>query len=92
MRTWITREANIEGPVPENIIFKNCTIKSDDESAIVINSGNDKNSTAIGYHVNNISFEDCKLDSNTSFDIATNDVGYVTFTGCTDLEGNPINQ
>ena len=91
MRTWITREADIEGPVPENITFRNCTIKSDDESAIVIDSGNNKNSTATGYHVNNISFENCKFDNNTNFDIATNDIGYVAFSGCTDLNGNPIN-
>lgn len=92
MRTWITREAAIEGPVPENILFKNCTIKSDDESAIIIDSGNNKNNTATGYHVNNISFENCKFDSNANFAISDIDAGYVTFTDCTDLDGNPINQ
>ena len=83
MRTWITRESDVEGPVPQNITFKNCVIESDDEATIEISSGNDINSTSTGYHVNNIRFENCTLNTE-QLKIDANDANYVKLVDCTD--------
>lgn len=85
-RMWIDTYSNIEGPVPKNITFKNCTITSGLGASIIIGVNSPK---ADGYHVENIVFENCKLDSET-LEIYDNDKQYVSLIGCTENDGTPI--
>lgn len=84
-RTWIEFE-DLEGPIPKDILFKNCTIKSGRGATIIIgaNSGIPE-----GYHAENIKFENCKMDSAT-LDIYESDLPYVKLIGCTEHDGTAI--
>jgi len=89
MRTWIDLHMGttngidcvIEAPVPAHIHYKNCTIESGSGATIIIDS---YNSNAGGYHINDVLFENCKLDSST-LSIGENDKPYVKLSGCTEL-------
>ncbi len=88
MRTWIDLYGATEGPVPENITYRNCTINSGSGASFIIgvNSGNTGQN---GYHVKDILFEDCVLDSK-SLSIYESDEAYVHLKNCTELDGTKI--
>ena len=88
LRTWLDLYGNIEGPIPEDITYKNCTIESGSGATIIIgaDSGNTGN---YGYHVSDIVFEGCKLDS-ASLDIYESDEAYVSIKDCVEFDGTPI--
>jgi len=68
-RFWIGLECGAEGPLPRNLLFRNCDLTGDDGSMTgedgrvwEIRSFNKKEG---GYHVENIIFENCKgIDEN----------------------------
>lgn len=86
MRTWIDVEGTREGPVPRDIKFIACDIAAGKSSSIIINS---YNSSENGYHVSNISFENCILEDNT-LAIGSNDKGYVSLIDCKRHDGTNI--
>ena len=83
MRTWIDIEGKIEGPVPQNISFKNCDIQAGSGSTIIINSYNNTN----GYGVKNITFENCIFEDST-LSIGKNDK--VRIISCKRHDGSSI--
>ena len=87
-RTWIDLYGTIEGPIPENITFKNCTIESGSGATVIIGA-NSGNTGKYGYHVKDIVFEGCKLDSQ-SLSIYESDEAYVKLKNCTENDGTPI--
>ena len=90
MRTWIDLYEDVEGPIPANIKYKNCEIFSKDgDSAAMIIGANSGNVDKYGYHVENICFEDCKLNRN-AFSIYDSDSLYVSFKNCIDFNGTSI--
>ena len=85
MRTWINLYEDVEGPIPENITYKNCVIDSKDgDTGAMILGANSGNVDKYGYHVKNIRFEDCKLKRN-GFSIYDSDSLYVSFKNCVDF-------
>ncbi|WP_080903925.1 glycosyl hydrolase family 28-related protein [Parabacteroides sp. Marseille-P3160] len=65
-RMWIDTYEALEGPIPKNILFKNCIFETDNttEKFFHITSYNDK--TSIGsYHVENVLFDGCTINTNT---------------------------
>ena len=94
MRTWMNLESNIEGPVPQGIIFRNCTIESSYEnSKIYIGGITDGDNTEYDwghrqFHTD-ITFENCTIDE-SSLVITNSDRNYVKIKGCTDTNGSAI--
>ncbi|MBR4073452.1 MAG: hypothetical protein IKK24_05855, partial [Clostridia bacterium] len=88
MRTWIDLFENVEGPIPENIVFKNCEIESAGGKTVHLGA-NSGNTDEYGYHVKNIRFENCIMSEN-SFDIYPSDMDYVIFKNCKEPDGTPI--
>lgn len=94
MRTWMNLESNIEGPVPQGIVFRNCTIESSyANSKIYI--GGITNGADTEFDLGNrqfhtdITFENCTIDE-SSLVITSSDKNYVTIKGCTDTDGSAI--
>jgi len=56
-RFWIGLEVTSEGPLPRNILFRNCDLTGDSGTVWHIQSFNN---VAGGYHIENIVFENCK--------------------------------
>jgi len=88
MRTWIDLFGSVEGPIPENIVYKNCEI-DDGSSGTFIIGANSGNTDEFGYHVKNIRFENCKL-TESRLSIYASDADYVILKGCKELDGTPI--
>lgn len=90
MRTWIDLYDDVEGPIPENITYKNCVIDSKDgDTAAMIIGANSGNVDEYGYHIKNIRFEDCKL-KREAFSIYDSDSLYVAFKNCVDFKDAKI--
>ncbi len=87
MRMWIDLYDDVEGPVPQDIHFIRCDIASAVGATIILNSYNTK--SANGYHLNDISFENCVLESST-LQIGTNDEANIRFVECTRHDGTVI--
>jgi len=71
----------IEGPVPKDILFKNCKFTFDNTYGEYVHANvfND-NVSATSYHIKNVVFEDCVINE-SHFDIGTGDE--VIFKNCT---------
>ena len=87
-RTWIDLYGALEGPIPENITFKECTIESGSGATIIIGA-NSGNTGRNGYHVKNILFDNCKLDS-SSLSIYESDEAFVSLKNCKENDGTVI--
>lgn len=88
MRTWIDIEGMVEGPVPKNVVFRDCTIQSNSYSSFEIGVGN-TNTDETAYHIENILFERCVLDVNT-LHISENEQAYVILRDCVAPDGSAI--
>lgn len=88
MRTWIDIYGLLEGPIPANITYKNCTLDSGDSGNFIIGA-NSGNTEKYGYHVKNILFDSCKIQSQ-ALSIYNSDKDYVILKNCTDLDGTKI--
>ena len=94
MRTWMNLESNIEGPVPQGIVFRNCTIESSYANSKIyiggITNGADTDFDWGNrqFHTD-ITFENCTIDE-SSLVITSSDENYVTIKGCTDTDGSAI--
>lgn len=88
MRTWIDLYGSIEGPVPKNIIFRNCEITKAGGASIILgaDSGNTEKNA---YHIENIRFENCTLDS-TMLKPYASDEAYVILRDCKEPDGTAI--
>lgn len=95
MRTWINLEGTVEGPVPQNIIYKNCVIESTYANSQIIIGGITSGDTVVEdsgtneFHVENIRFENCTLDADC-LDISASDTDYVILSGCKSPDGTAI--
>jgi len=93
-RTWIDLYGKVEGPVPKNITYKNCTLDSGSSGTFIIGA-NSGNSEKYGYHVKNIKFIDCKLglggrNLEDVFTVYESDKPYVSIKNCTEQDGTKI--
>lgn len=88
MRTWIDLYGTVEGPIPSDITYKNCTLDSGDSGSFIIGA-NSKNTEKYGYHVKDIVFDSCKLQS-SALSIYDSDKEYVILKNCTELDGTKI--
>lgn len=68
-RLWIDMYRNLEGPVPRNVVFKNCDIRSDDEGCIEIKDYNPNPFAEGAYKLENIVFDNCKNIKDSDFDL-----------------------
>lgn len=87
-RTWLDLYGTFEGPIPENITYKNCTIESGSGATFIIGA-NSGNTGKYGYHVNNILFDSCVLDS-ASLEIYESDEAYVSIKNCKEHDGTTV--
>lgn len=79
-RMWIDIIHGLEGPVPKDMLFKNCIFKFEDsKSKFVHLSAYNSNVGENSYHVKNIVFEDCVINEN-NFEIGFGDE--VIFKNC----------
>ncbi len=88
LRTWIDVYGSTEGPVPENITYRNCTISSGAGTTFIIGA-NSGNTGKNGTHVKDILFENCTLDSN-SLSVYESDEAYVHLKNCKEHDGTAI--
>lgn len=88
MRTWIDLFDYVEGPIPKDITFQNCEFVNGASGSFIIGA-NSGNTGKNGYHVENIRFENCVLNS-SSLSIYSSDQNYVTLRGCTEPNGTAI--
>ena len=70
----------LEGPVPHDILFKDCRIGFEAEGTYVHASAYNENTSDNSYHIKNIAFDSCTVDSDC-FEIGTGDE--VIFKNCT---------
>lgn len=79
-RMWLDYYDGWEGPIPKNMLFKNCIFKFEDaKSKFVHLSAYNSNVGENSYHVKNIVFEDCVINEN-NFEIGFGDE--VIFKNC----------
>ena len=74
MRMWIGLEAAYEGPLPQNILFQNCTFDFGTSGVVEVNASSD--GTTKDYHVDNVVFDGCT--GITSGNITGTDKDYIT--------------
>lgn len=81
-RMWldILTSSWLEGPVPHDILFKDCRIGFEAEGTYVHASAYNENTSDNSYHIKNIAFDSCTVDSDC-FEIGTGDE--VIFKNCT---------
>lgn len=81
-RLWldVLNENWLEGPIPKNMLFKNCTFVFESSNSTYVHaSAYNKNTSDSAYHLENIVFDNCMIDQ-SCFDIGTGDT--VTFKNC----------
>ena len=80
-RMWldVLNESWLEGPIPRDILFKNCTIFFESSGTYVHASAYNSNTAENAYHIKNIVFENCVVDQEC-FEIGTGDE--VIFRNC----------
>lgn len=82
-RLWldVLNENWLEGPIPKDILFKNCTFVFESSNAKYVHAtAYNTNTSDNAYHLKNIVFDSCIVDQ-SCFDIGTGDS--VTFKNCT---------
>lgn len=94
MRMWMNLEGNVEGPVPQGIVFRNCTIESAYyNSQIIIGGITTGSDTQLDLGFRNfhtdVTFENCTIDE-SSLKITASDKKYVKIRGCKDVDGSTI--
>ena len=69
---WIDTETNLEGPIPHDIIFKNCEFNLlTGSNTFIISSYNPNNTWSGGmYRLENIVFDGCSGINNSHFSSA----------------------
>ena len=74
MRIWMGLESSLEGPLPQNILFQNCTFDFGTSGVVDVNASSD--GATKEYHIDNVVFDGCT--GITSGNITGTDKNYIT--------------